>query len=42
MDNDIDYFSIDGKNELKFISKKKINEKISDNVISDRKYKYSK
>ena len=35
MDNDIDYFSIDGKNELKFISKKKINEKISDNVISE-------
>ena len=35
MDNDIDYFTIDGKNELKLISNKKINEKYIDNSKSE-------
>ena len=35
MDNDIDYFSIDGKNDLQLLSYKKIKEKVFTNLISE-------
>ena len=35
MDNDIDYFSIDGKNDLQLLSYKKIKEKVFANLISE-------